>query len=67
MIFINPKTDFAFRKIFGSEQSQGILISFLNGLLYAGQPTIQSLTILNPYQAPEFEVSKIPISMSKPS
>ena len=26
MIFINPKTDFAFRKIFGSEQSHGILI-----------------------------------------
>ena len=29
MRFINPKTDFAFRKIFGSDQSHGILISFL--------------------------------------
>jgi predicted transposase/invertase (TIGR01784 family) len=29
-IFINPKTDFAFKKIFGSEQSKDILISFLN-------------------------------------
>jgi predicted transposase/invertase (TIGR01784 family) len=53
MIFINPKTDFAFKKIFGSDQSQGILISFLNGILYAGQPTIQDLDILNPYQAPK--------------
>jgi len=52
MIFINPKTDFAFKKIFGSQQSHGILISFLNGILYAGQPTIQALEILNPYQAP---------------
>ncbi len=52
MIFINPKTDFAFKKIFGSEQSHGILVSFLNGLLYEGQPTIQNLIILNPYQAP---------------
>jgi predicted transposase/invertase (TIGR01784 family) len=53
MIFINPKTDFAFKKIFGSEQSKGILISFLNGILYAGDAIIQDLTILNPYQAPK--------------
>jgi predicted transposase/invertase (TIGR01784 family) len=53
MRFINPKTDFAFKKIFGSEQSHGILISFLNGMLYAGQSTIQDLAILNPYQAPK--------------
>jgi predicted transposase/invertase (TIGR01784 family) len=53
VIFINPKTDFAFKKIFGSEQSHRILISFLNSLLYQGQPTIQDLTILNPYQAPK--------------
>jgi predicted transposase/invertase (TIGR01784 family) len=53
MIFINPKTDFAFKKIFGSEQSKGILISFLNGILYAGDSIIQDLTILNPYQAPK--------------
>jgi len=53
MIFINPKTDFAFKKIFGSEQSHGILISFLNGILYEGRSTIQDLVILNPYQAPK--------------
>jgi predicted transposase/invertase (TIGR01784 family) len=53
MIFINPKTDFAFKKIFGSEQSKDILISFLNGILYAGDSIIQDLTILNPYQAPK--------------
>jgi predicted transposase/invertase (TIGR01784 family) len=52
MIFINPKTDFAFKKIFGSEQSHDILISFLNGILYNGEPAIASLEILNPYQAP---------------
>jgi predicted transposase/invertase (TIGR01784 family) len=52
MVFINPKTDFAFKKIFGSEQSHTILISFLNSILYAGELTIQDLTILNPYQAP---------------
>jgi predicted transposase/invertase (TIGR01784 family) len=52
MIFINPKTDFAFKKIFGSEQSHGILISFLNGILYNSEAIITDLEILNPYQAP---------------
>jgi predicted transposase/invertase (TIGR01784 family) len=52
MLFINPKTDFAFKKIFGSEQSHGILISFLNGILYRGETVITDLEILNPYQAP---------------
>ena len=52
MIFIDPKTDFAFKKIFGSEQSRGILTSFLNGILYAGDSIIQDLIILDPYQAP---------------
>ena len=53
MIFINPKSDFAFKKIFGSEQSHDILISFLNGILYDGQGTIASVQILNPYQPPK--------------
>jgi predicted transposase/invertase (TIGR01784 family) len=49
MQFINPKVDYAFKKIFGSEQSQAILISFLNGIIYGGEKTIQSLKIINPY------------------
>ncbi len=52
MIFINPKIDFAFKKIFGSEDSKDILISFLNALIYEEQPVIQSIEILNPYIAP---------------
>ena len=58
MTFINPKTDFAFKKIFGSPQSQPVLISFLNGLLYEGHDTIQALDILNPYQAPRIRGMK---------
>jgi predicted transposase/invertase (TIGR01784 family) len=52
MRFINPKTDIAFKKIFGSEQSKEILISFLNAMLYEGQSIIEDLEILNPYLAP---------------
>jgi predicted transposase/invertase (TIGR01784 family) len=52
MRFINPKTDFAFKKIFGSEQSHDVLISFLNAILYNGDRRISQLEILNPYLAP---------------
>jgi predicted transposase/invertase (TIGR01784 family) len=53
MRFINPKTDFAFKKIFGDEQNKEILISFLNAILYQGNSAIESLEILNPYQSPK--------------
>ena len=49
MRFISPKIDYAFKKIFGSSQSQEILISFLNAIIYEGEKVIQSLTIVNPY------------------
>lgn len=53
MRFINPKTDFALKKIFGDEQNKEILISFLNAILYQGNSAIESLEILNPYQPPK--------------
>ncbi len=49
MRFISPKTDFAFKKIFGSTDSKDILISFLNALLYEGNSTIEDLEIIDPY------------------
>ncbi|MEQ8539378.1 MAG: Rpn family recombination-promoting nuclease/putative transposase [Coleofasciculus sp. D1-CHI-01] len=49
MKFISPKVDYAFKKIFGSEQSKDILISFLNAIIYGEEKKIQSLTIANPY------------------
>ncbi|MCY7383171.1 MAG: Rpn family recombination-promoting nuclease/putative transposase [Microcoleus sp. CAN_BIN18] len=53
MTFINPKTDYAFKKIFGSLDSKGILISFLNAMIYDGNPTIQDLEIINPNLPPK--------------
>lgn len=49
MKFVSPKIDYAFKKIFGSQQSQDILISFLNAIIYGGKKIIQSLTIANPF------------------
>jgi len=51
MRFISPKIDYVFKKVFGSEESTDILISFLNAVIYDGEKTIQSLTIINPYNA----------------
>ncbi len=48
MRFINPKIDFSFKKIFGSNQSKPILISFLNAMIYDGNPTITDLEIIDP-------------------
>ena len=55
MIFINPKTDYAFKKIFGSSESKEILISFLNALIYESNPTIEDLEIINPNLPPKLE------------
>ncbi|NJK66897.1 MAG: Rpn family recombination-promoting nuclease/putative transposase [Microcoleus sp. CSU_2_2] len=54
MTFIDPRTDFAFKKIFASESSKPILISFLNAIIYQGNPTIEDLQIIDPYQAGQF-------------
>ncbi|WP_377479432.1 MAG: Rpn family recombination-promoting nuclease/putative transposase [Microcoleus anatoxicus] len=55
MTFINPKTDYAFKKIFGSSESKDILISFLNAMIYDGNPTIEDLEIINPNLPPQVE------------
>jgi predicted transposase/invertase (TIGR01784 family) len=49
MRFINPKMRFSFNKIFSSAQNTDILISFLNAMLYEGQPIIETLEIIDPY------------------
>ena len=53
MTFINPKTDYAFKKIFASKDSKGILISFLNATIYDGNPTIADLEIIDPNLSPK--------------
>ncbi|NQZ08045.1 MAG: Rpn family recombination-promoting nuclease/putative transposase [Algicola sp.] len=54
MQFLNPRTDFAFKKIFGSADSKDILLSFLNAILNLKSPyAIVDITIVDPYQAPK--------------
>lgn len=54
MKFLDVKTDYAFKRVFGAEESVPLLISFLNAVLeYEGEHRIVSLEILDPYQAPK--------------
>ena len=34
MCRLNPKIDFVFKKLFGSEENKDILISFINSILF---------------------------------
>lgn len=47
--YINPQTDFGFKRLFGSEFNKEILISFLNALL-AGEQNVKDVTYLNSEQ-----------------
>ncbi|MCF8212242.1 MAG: Rpn family recombination-promoting nuclease/putative transposase [Rhodoferax sp.] len=54
MKFLDVRTDFAFKKVFGSEGSKAILLSFLNAFdFFDGRHTITDLNIIDPYQAPK--------------
>lgn len=53
MKFLDIKTDFAFKKVFGSEESKDILLSFLNALIeFDGGRKIKDLIIVDPYNIP---------------
>ena len=62
MKFADVKSDVAFRKIFGNENRTECLISFLNAILgFQGKQRIAEVTILNPFQLPNFKDGKTAI------
>ncbi|HOK41745.1 MAG TPA: Rpn family recombination-promoting nuclease/putative transposase [bacterium] len=59
MKFADPKSNIAFKKVFGNENKKEILISFLNAILdLKKEKEIVDIKILNPYQAPKIEMLK---------
>ena len=60
--FLDPKNDYAFRKIFGTEKNKDILIHFLNDMLTLreGNP-IEDVTFLKTVQDPEIAARKTSI------
>ena len=62
MKFIDPRIDFAFRKIFGSEETKEVLKSFVEAVLgLEGDKKLKEIHIADPYQLPKLQLLKITI------
>lgn len=60
MCRINPKVDFAFKKLFGSEENKDILISFINAILSEDEQ-IKDIELKNPYNIANYKENKMSI------
>ncbi len=50
MELLNPRNDFLFKRIFGSEENQDLLVHFLNAVFEdAGEPLVTTVELLNPF------------------
>jgi predicted transposase/invertase (TIGR01784 family) len=60
--FLDPKNDFAFKKIFGTEKNKDILIHFLNDVItFKERAPIKEVTFLKTIQNPEMAAKKTSI------
>src|ERR1700684_2428197 len=60
--FLDPKNDFAFKKIFGTEKNKDILIHFLNDMItFKEEACIKDVIFLKTVQDPETIANKTSI------
>jgi hypothetical protein len=60
--FADPKTDFTFKRIFGSEQHEDVLVAFPNDMLdLEGPRRIVNVELLPPEQRPPVAELKLSI------
>jgi predicted transposase/invertase (TIGR01784 family) len=60
MCRLNPKVDFAFKKLFGSEENKDILISFINSIL-SDEEQVKDIELRNPYNLANYKKDKMSI------
>lgn len=60
MCRINPKVDFAFKKLFGSPENKDILISFINSMIRE-EEKIKDIELKNPYNIASYRKGKMTI------
>ena len=60
MFALNPRVDFAFKKLFGSTANKDVLISFINAVVSKADQVID-VTLLNPYNEKEHSADKLSI------
>jgi predicted transposase/invertase (TIGR01784 family) len=61
-IAIDPKVDYAFKKVFGSESNRDVLVDLLNAVLQfqPGREVVE-VEILNPFNEKEFADDKLSV------
>jgi predicted transposase/invertase (TIGR01784 family) len=57
---INPRVDLAFKKLFGVEENQDLLISLLNSIV-SEEDQIDEIELLNPYNERNFKKDKLSV------
>jgi predicted transposase/invertase (TIGR01784 family) len=60
MCKINPKIDFAFKKLFGSEENKDLLISLINSIVNE-KDRVKNVILKNPYNLANYEKDKMSI------
>ena len=60
MSTLNPRVDFAFKKLFGTEENKEILISFINAVV-SEEDRVADVVLLNPYNHKEYRADKLSI------
>jgi predicted transposase/invertase (TIGR01784 family) len=60
MCKINPRVDFAFKKLFGSEENKDLLISLINAIV-SEQEQVSEVTLKNPYNLADYRAGKMSI------
>jgi len=60
MTTLNPRVDFAFKKLFGTEENKEILISFINAVVSEAD-RVSDVILLNPYNHKEHSTDKLSI------
>src|SRR6185312_12818997 len=57
---LDPKIDFVFRKLFGSDENKDLLISLINSVVEPTSPIVD-VTIKNPFNLAAYRKSKVSI------
>ena len=60
MCRINPRVDFAFKKLFGSAENKDLLISLINAII-SEQEQIVDVELMNPFNLADYQAGKMSI------
>ena len=60
MCKINPRVDFAFKKLFGSEENKDLLISLINSIISEKEQVVE-VELKNPYNLADYQLGKMSI------